>query len=456
MDSKRVEWLKQNGPKLLSELIRFDTTNPPGNETPLAEFVCRWFESFDLPCQVIESSAGRGNAIMTWQGREPGNGTGLLSHLDVVPAQGREWTHPPFSGEIADGCVWGRGALDDKGMLCAQMLAVAALKQEGFTPRHEITLMTTADEEAGGVWGIRWLLENRPELFDSIALAINEGGGMSLALPRANLFLLGTAERGNCWLRLATEGGGGHGSLFRTDSPVNRMLFALNDLYKIRMGIRLPKTMVKTANALLRYAGIAGTLEMVRRYRRETKEVPIPRTSNGSSSMKVHIPRRLGIMRRMLSHSLNVTGLKGYERPNVIPNRVEATVDIRILPGTEPNMVIERVRAAASKWRVKVEVIEAQRGFEFEPDKRFTGALRDALREVVPQAELAPFMLPASSDSKFLVRAGIKTYGFFPLRPKQSLLPLTELIHGTNERIEIEDLLFAARVYYRLLKRVAS
>ena len=456
METKQTEWLNRNGPKLLSDLIRVDTSNPPGNETELAKFVCDWLKKFNFSCEIVGPNPERNSAVMVWHGKESDNGIILMSHLDVVPAVGRDWTYPPFSGQIADGYIWGRGAIDAKGVLAAQMLAVAMLKKDGFEPRHKIVLIATADEEAGGNLGIKWLVENRQDLFEGASLAINEGGGISISLPRANLYFLQTAEKGNCWLRLVAEGLGGHGSMQTGDSPVTRILKATNALTKVRMGIKIPKTTINTILAIIKNGGLFGVIIPLRRLIPRTKDISIFKAFSNLRSLPKQTGNSFTVLRHLFTHSINITGLKGYEKPNVIPDRAEATVDLRVLPGSKPEPVIKAIRAIASAWDVRVETIEAQEGFEFAPDKRFMDILKGVLKEEDPRADLAQYMLPGSSDAKFLIRKGIKVYGFFPMFPRRSLLEFGSMVHGKNERIRVEELLFAAKIYYKLLKQIGT
>lgn len=455
MEAKGLGWLEAEGPKLLSDLIRFDTSNPPGNETALAEFVCGWLKKFNLSCELAGPDPERKSVMSVWQGRESDKGVILMSHLDVVPATERDWTHPPFSGQIADGCIWGRGAIDAKGVLAAQMLAVAMLKKEGFSPQGKIVLLSTADEEAGGNFGMKWFVENRPELFEKIFFVINDGGGISIRLPKADLYFLQTAEKGNCWLRLVAESSGGHGSLKLGDSPVSRIIKSTNALNKIRTGFKLTKTTLKTISAVMKYGGIFGNIIPIKGSLSSEKGFSIANAINRLKALSALSNRSFTVLKHLFSNSINVTGLKGYNKPNVIPDRAEATVDLRVLPNVKPETIIDKIRALVSNWDVRLEVIEAQDGFEFSPDPDFTSALRDVLKEESPRAELAPYMLPGSSDAKFLVRVGLKVYGFFPMRPRQSLVELGSTIHGKNERLGVEDLLLATRVYYKLLKGVA-
>lgn len=455
MEAKQLDWLRKNGPRLLSDLIRVDTSNPPGNETALAELVCDWLKKFNISCELVGPNPERKSIVSVWQGSSSDRGIILMSHLDVVPAQERGWTYPPFSGQIAEGCVWGRGAIDAKGVLAAQMLAVAALKKKGFSPRGRIVLLSTADEEAGGNLGMKWLIENRFDLFEKISFAINEGGGISIRLPKADLYFLQTAEKGNCWLRLVAESSGGHGSLRLEDSPVNKIIKATNALTELKTGFKLTKTALSTVSAIIKYGGIFGNIIPIRSSILSEKGFS---ASSAISSLKRLLAlsnKSFVMLKHFFSNSINVTGLDGYDKPNVIPDKVCATVDLRVLPNVEPEAVIDKIRALASRWGVKLEIIEAQKGFEFLPDPSFTRLLRDVLREESERAEVVPYMLPGSSDAKFLVQRGIKVYGFFPMRPKQSLLELGSTIHGRNERLDIEDLLLATKVYYKLLEKVA-
>ncbi|ONH61378.1 hypothetical protein CcI49_07315 [Frankia sp. CcI49] len=429
--------------RLASELIAIDTTSTAdadrrGSEQPAAEYVAaRLAEAGYEPAYVESGGRGRGNVVVRLPGADPARGALLVhGHLDVVPADASEWSVHPFSGEVRDGYVWGRGAVDMKGML-AMMLAVArALRRGGVRPPRDLIFAFVADEEAGGFQGARWLVEHRPELFEGATEAIGEVGGFSVTLgaqrdgtpggPR--VYLVQTAEKGSVWLRLRARGTAGHGSLLNEDNAVVKLAAAVSRLG----GHRFPLVLTGPVRELLH--GLA-----------ELTGHPFDERDPQATVA------RLGGLSRLVGAALrdtaNVTMFEAGYKSNVVPSVARATVDGRVLPGRE------------AAFRAEVEAvlgpeIECEWASLPAVETRFGGALVDAMAASLvgedPGARILPYLLPAATDAKSFQRLGIRTFGFAPLRLPPDL-DFTALFHGVDERVPVDALEFGTRVLYRFL-----
>jgi len=220
--------------EFLRDLIRFDTTNPPGNELPAAQYIADTLRREGFEPVVLESAPGRGNVVARLRGDGSAGALLLMSHLDVVPADPQEWDHPPFAAELADGYIWGRGAVDTKQLTAMQMAVLLALKRENVPLKRDVIFAATADEEAGGVYGMDWLVKNHAGLVDG-QYAINEGGGFGVEVSGRRFYVCQTGEKGVCWMKFTARGTPGHGSIPRGDNAVAKLCAALARLSQARL-----------------------------------------------------------------------------------------------------------------------------------------------------------------------------------------------------------------------------
>jgi acetylornithine deacetylase/succinyl-diaminopimelate desuccinylase-like protein len=417
-----------------SELIAIDTTNPgdpsaPGRERPAAEYVAARLAEVGYEPEYVESGPGRGNVVLRLPGAAPGPGLLVHGHLDVVPAEASEWTVHPFSGEVRDGCVWGRGAVDMKGML-AMMIAVArAYRRDGVRPRRDLVFAFLADEEAGGFLGARWLVEHRPDLFEGVTEAISEVGGFSVTVGGRRAYLVQTAEKGVAWIRLAARGPAGHGSLLYAEHAIGTLAAAVARL----QAHEFPVVLTDPVRELL--AGLASL-----------RGIPFDPAEPGA------VLAGLGPVSRLLGASLrdtaNATIFDAGYAPNVVPGTARATVDGRFLPGREAAYRTELVSVlgpdVAVEWSSLPGVDTPFRG-------DLVGALGAAVDRADPGAVLLPYLMPASTDAKAFAQLGIRHLGFTPLRLPPDL-DFTALFHGTDERVPTESLEFGTRVLHHLLQ----
>ena len=352
-------------------------------------------------------------------------------HLDVVPASAPDWRHDPFSGEIADGCVWGRGAIDMKDMDAMMLAVVRQRLREGRAPARDIVLTFTADEEAGGTWGARWLVEKHPGLFEGVTEAVGEVGGFSLTLGRQRLYLLQTAEKGMAWLRLTARGTAGHGSMVQPDNAVTEL-----------------------AEAIGGWGGTSGRPGSSLLSRLSWKVLCRPSTSNLCRTIRRSALSKIGAISRIigatLRNTVNPTVLRAGYKVNVVPQTATAEVDGRFLPGYEEEFFAELDRVLGPG--VTREFIHTDIAVETTPDGDLYDAMTSALLAEDPDARVIPYCLSAGTDAKSFSRLGMRCFGFAPLQLPPDL-DFSGMFHGVDERVPVDALRFGVRVLDGFLDR---
>jgi len=416
------------------DLIRIDTSNPGDHSGPgereAAEHVAALLAEVGLEPELLESHPKRTSVIARVEGRDSSR-PGLLvhGHLDVVPAHAPDWRHDPFSGEIADGCVWGRGAIDMKDMDAMMVAVVRQRLREGRRPARDVVLTFTADEEAGGIWGARWLVDNHPDLFDGVTEAVGEVGGFSLTLGRQRLYLLQTAEKGMAWMRLTARGTAGHGSMIQRDNAVTELAEAIGRLGRHEWPTRL----LPSVRAFLEGAAEALGVEFM---------------PNDPGPLLEKIGAVSRVIGATLRNTVNPTVLKAGYKVNVVPQAATAEVDGRFLPGYEEEFYAELDRVLGPG--VTREFIHTDIAVETTPDGALYDAMTRALVAEDPGAKVIPYCLSAGTDAKSFSRLGVRCFGFTPLRLPPDL-DFSGMFHGVDERVPVEGLRFGVRVLDRFL-----
>ena len=429
--------------EVVSRLIRFDTTNTGEPETTRGEAECAQWVGEQLaqvgysPEYVESGAPGRGNVIARLAGADSSRGALLIhGHLDVVPAEPAEWSVHPFSGAVKDGFVWGRGAVDMKDMVGMMIVVARQLKRAGIVPPRDLVFAFLADEEHGGSYGARWLVDNRPDLFEGVTEAIGEVGGFSLTVPRRDggerrLYLIETAEKGLSWMRLTARGTAGHGSMVHDQNAVTAVAEAVARLGRHRFPLVLTDTVAQFLTAVGDETGLTFDIE------------------SGDLAGAIE---KLGPMSRMLKAVLhdtaNPTMLKAGYKANVVPALAEAVVDCRILPGRKAAFeaeVDELLGPDVTREWIK----------DFSPyETTFDGDLVDAMNAAVlaldPDGRTVPYMLSGGTDAKSFARLGIRCFGFSPLRLPPDL-DFTALFHGVDERVPVDALRFGTDVLAHFL-----
>ncbi|MGH3342942.1 MAG: M20/M25/M40 family metallo-hydrolase [Carbonactinosporaceae bacterium] len=420
---------------LCQDLIRIDTTNfgddsGPG-ERKAAEYVAERLSEVGIDVEVFESAPGRASAVARIAGADPSRGALLVhGHLDVVPADPADWRVHPFSGELREGCVWGRGAVDMKDMDAMVLAVLRDRARRGRTPPRDVVVAFVADEEAGGAKGARWLVDNRPELVEGSTEAIGEVGGFSYTLDDdVRLYLIETAQKGAAWMRLTAAGRAGHGSMVSEDNAVTEICEAVARLGRHRFPVRLTATVRAFLEQLADALGVEIDLDDPER-----------------------AVARLGSLARLVGATLrntaNPTMLDAGYKLNVIPGQAEAFVDGRFLPGYEEEYLAEVDSVLGP--RVRRSFVHHDVGLETTFDGALVEAMAGALRAEDPGARPVPYCLSGGTDAKSFSRLGIRCFGFAPLRlPRE--LDFTGMFHGVDERVPVDALRFGVRVLDRFL-----
>lgn len=416
------------------DLIRIDTTNPGDHSGPgerkAAEHVAGLLSEVGLSPDVFESHPKRTSLVARIEGQDRTRPALLIhGHLDVVPANASDWRQHPFGGEIVDGCVWGRGAVDMKDM-DAIMLAVTRQRlREGRKPARDVVLAFTADEEAGGNWGARYLVEQHPEYFEGVTEAIGEVGGFSVSVGDQRVYAVQTAEKGLAWMRLTANGTAGHGSMIHPDNAVTALAEALARVGRHQWPTQLPeatRAFLETVSELL-----------------GTEFDPDDPAS---------IIGKLGGMSKMIGattqHTANPTMLSAGYKVNVIPQTATGQLDGRYLPGRADEFFAEIDRLLGSA--VTREFVHHDIALETSADGDLWDAMSAALSAEDPDAIVAPYCLSAGTDAKWFAKLGIRCFGFSPLRLPPDL-DFPGMFHGIDERVPLDALQFGVRVLDRLL-----
>jgi acetylornithine deacetylase/succinyl-diaminopimelate desuccinylase-like protein len=433
----------------LSELIRINTTNPPGNEINAAKYIQNYLASDGFQSEIIESQPGRGSIITRLKGTGEKPNLLLLGHLDVVAANPKEWTVPPFEGLVKDGYVYGRGAYDMKGMVAVEVFTLKLLKQNKIPIKGDILLAATADEEAGGEKGAAWLLKNHKDKV-WCPYVINEGGGLAIPQNGVNVYPVQTAEKGIIWFRVKAKGSPGHGSMPNcADNAIlrlNKVISAL-DAYK-------PQTVY--VPTLKEY------LAEVARINPELKEKFTELLNNPADSERIidEIAKKDKALaediRPRTKTTITPTIVAGGVKENIIPSEAEVVFDCRVLPGQSVEETLATIKGLLKDVgfdKLSFELIQIHDGNESTTHTPLYSAITDVLRELEPGCGVTPAMTTGGTDSHFFRETGSIAYGFHPMRPDEPNDLLEKRMHGIDERITIENLVWGTSVLYEAVKR---
>lgn len=418
--------------RIARDLIRFDTTNYGGGrangEREAAEYVGEYLTALGLEPEFYEPMPRRTNVCARVRGRRSDLPALVVhGHLDVVPAIAEDWSVDPFAGEIRDGMLWGRGAVDMKDMDAMILTSVADILRRGDAPERDLVLTFFSDEEAGGEEGAARVVQDRPEWFTGATEAISEVGGYSIAVGDRRAYLLQVGEKALIWIRLVARGRAGHGSGHHRDNAVTRLAEAVAALGRTEWPVRLTDT---TRQLLGHLAELSGSTD--------TDPDALAATTGAASSF----------IRSSLRTTTNPTGLDAGYKHNVIPDRAEALVDVRVLPGTEESVLADIQRIVGDD--IQVDTVVRDVGLEVP----FAGDLVDAMVAALgrhdPGIPVIPYLLGGGTDNKALSTLGITGYGFAPLRLPADL-DFTGMFHGVDERVPLDALVFGQQVLGDLL-----
>jgi len=417
---------------ICSDLIAIDTSNygdePGPGERKAAEHVAQLLDEVGIEAEVLESEPGRTSLVARWGG-DDGEPVLLHGHLDVVPAEADDWAVHPFSGEVRDGLVWGRGAVDMKDFDAMLLSSVRARARAGAVPSRPVVLCFTADEEAGGAKGAGHIVREHRDLVADCTVAVGEVGGFSTTVRGRRVYLVEAAERGMAWVRLTARGNAGHGSMRHPDNAVTRLAAAVARIGQHEWPVRLTPTMEVLLATVADLAGTEAT----------------PANAEALIDEFGSAARMIGAV---LRNSANPTMLEAGYKVNVVPGTATARVDGRYLPGYEDEFWATLATLAGPDIELTRDVHLG--GFETSYDGDVADAMTAALRAEDPDAIVAPYLLSAGTDAKYWESLGMRCFGFTPLRLPEDL-DFTALFHGVDERVPVDSLEFGARVFDRFL-----
>ena len=420
--------------EICRDLIRMDTTNfgdssGPG-ERSSAEHVAGLLSEVGIESTLVESEPGRASVVARWGGTS-GEPLLLHGHLDVVPADQRDWQVHPFSGGIKDGYLWGRGAVDMKDFDAMLLSVVRARAQAGKAPDRPMVLCFTADEEAGGHKGAEFLVQKHPDLLAGCTEAVGEVGGFSAVVRGKRFYLIEAAEKGMAWMRLTAKGSAGHGSMRHPDNSVTELAEAVARIGRHKWPVRLTPTMRVLLASVAELVGTEATPENAEALVEEF----------GTAT------RMLGAVIR---HTTNPTMLDAGYKVNVVPGEATAHIDGRFLPGYEDEFFSTLAELVGDT--ISIDWVSKQHGLETTFDGDLADAITSSLLEEDPDAHVAPYLMSGGTDAKHWKKLGIRSFGFAPLRLPADL-DFTALFHGVDERVPVDALEFGARVFDRFLGR---
>jgi acetylornithine deacetylase/succinyl-diaminopimelate desuccinylase-like protein len=423
--AKPIDWTKvtREASELLSNYIRINTTNPPGNELAAARMLREKFLADGIPATVWESAPGRGNVAARLHGiGKNRKALVLLSHIDVVPARAENWQVPPFSGELRNGQVWGRGALDDKGPGVVELMAMLAIKRAGILLDRDVLFLATSDEEEGGKYGAAWMVQHAFKTFADAGFLLNEGGAIQVEPHRPKLYEVSVIEKSPLWLRLTATGVAGHASSPPEPSAVTRLLSALNRLIDYRQPINVLPPVQNYFHVLAEIDSSAP---------RQFLDLPAALQEPDFARQFLSVPWQNALVRDTIAPTVLSAGLK----TNVVPSSATAQIDCRLLPGENPTQFLENVRKLVDDKNVRIEVL-----LNFVPPPSPSRSfLMDAIRKLAQRdgkLEVVATLLAGFTDSHYFRERNIVAYGFIPLEMTEADL---RTIHGDNERISVKN-----------------
>lgn len=444
-DDTFAQHLQEDAVRHLQHLLRCDTQSPPGNEVIAAEYIKGALAEEGIDCTFVEAAPGRVSTVARLNAENPaGRPIMLMGHVDVVTVERDKWERDPFGGEVIDGYVWGRGAVDMKGQVAAELAAFIALKRSGVALSRDVIFVAFADEEAGGAFGADYVWKNHQDLLDA-EFAINEGGGSPIDIASKLFYTCQVGEKGGTRLKMTVRGEPGHASVPQKNTAMAKLGEALDRLHDWE-----PPT-VMTTSVRLMLEGIAEALggsagEGIRNVLAqdapswaELNKLPLP------ESEKAHF-------RAITRNTVVPTIIHGGKQINVIPSDVVVEIDGRILPGADP----EAFRAAAQEAVGDIAEISflydtQESGIEADPESGFFEAIKATMASLQPDATVIPTLISGGTDAGLI--PGVKVYGFFPTLPTERVQIYDGLVHGHNERLHVDDLGFGARFMYDLVMR---
>jgi acetylornithine deacetylase/succinyl-diaminopimelate desuccinylase-like protein len=440
MSSPNINWdaITEEATELLSRYIAIDTTNPPGNEAPAVRFLEKILRDNGIDdITFYDASDAHSTGRLNMRAVLPGDGTKrplvLLNHTDVVPVEREGWKEDPFAGLVKDGVIWGRGAVDMKGMGVMELIALLLMKRHGVRSARDIVFMACADEEAGSAYGVEFLAREHPETLEA-EYVINEGGWGTTEVMgvRRPAFNCAVSEKGPFWVRLSSEGRPGHGSVPHDDNALDRLVRALNRV----LDWQRPRSVVPELSQYFERAHSAGF------FPDQPTDAAVLRLAGENLLIKA-----------ITSNTVSLTTMRSGVKHNVIPASAEATLDCRLLPGADSQAFLRELRSVIDDERVQIDTVLDSNTPASPTNTELMSVIEQSVRDHVEDAVVLPSVSAGFTDSRVFRRLGITSYGFIPvlLEPAEAIT-----IHGHNERISVENLRLGCQMLFDVVRRICQ
>ena len=433
-----MDKINNNPLKLLQNLIRFDTTNPPGNEIECIKYLNEIFTNAGFETQLLAKDPNRPNLITRLKGQGKTNPILLYGHVDVVTTENQIWKYPPFEAKIAEGYLWGRGALDMKGGVAMMVSALLRAKSENITPPGDVVLAIVSDEEQGAEYGTRYLIENHPDLFEGVKYAIGEFGAFTFYVGKKKFYPIMVSEKALCYIKITVRGPSGHGSLPLRGGATARLGTLLSKLDKKKMPVHITETVKLQLNTIA--SNLSFPSSMFIRLLKYPLFTDMILKLLGSRAVEFD---------SLTHHTVNIVSVHGGEQIYGIPSKLEVVLSVNLLPGYTPDDIISELKKIIGNE------------YEYETlyyvpvpekiDMGLFGTLKNILNGTDPEGIVVPIVLPSTTDARFFSKLGIQTYGFIPMALPEEM-NFSQLLHSADERIPLEAIEFGANNIYELLK----
>ncbi len=429
-----ADTLRRQAVRWLSDYLKINTSNPPGKELPAARYLAQVLQREGIPARTVVSEPGRANLIARIPGRTREGGLALVHHMDVVPVDATGWTVPPFSGLVRDGYVWGRGALDSKGLGVVHLAAMIALKRSGRVPERDVVFLAVSDEEAGGRAGMAWIAEHRPEWLRGIDYALTEGGSNIVRDNRLAYVGLENLQKAAVWLRLTAEGEPGPGSYAHKDAATHRLIRALDRLLRYQPGIVITPAVGRYFREIAPFQPqeLRDRLLHPEELRKDPEAV-----------------RRLDpVHQALVRNTISVSVVRAGSSTNTLAATASAELDCRLVPSQDPDEFIETVTAIVNDPNIAIEPLLVSSSASSPLPSELSEAIRTATQSIDRQVTVGSAVLAGFTDARFLRERGIVAYGFDPFQASNGNL---NGIHGKDERVAVSDLEFAIRYFLAVI-----
>jgi acetylornithine deacetylase/succinyl-diaminopimelate desuccinylase-like protein len=436
---KRTSPIYEHPAELLQNLIRFDTTNPPGNERACIQYIQGLIKEAGIKSTLVARTPGRPNLIARLKGEGKAPPLLLYGHVDVVTTEGQKWTYPPFEARIVDGFVWGRGALDMKGGVAMLLAAFLKAKAEKIPLPGDVLFAAVADEEAGDDFGVNYLVNEHPDLFKGVRYAFGEFGGFNLSLSGKRFYPIMVAEKQTCWMKVTFTGPAGHGSMPIHGGAMAKLARALHLLDTHALPVHVTPAVSMMVESLAKNLG--GPTGLV------IRQLLNPALTDLLLKL---LGDQASLFAPLLHNTVSPTMLKASDKANVIPGEISLGMDGRLVPGAKPEDMIRELHALLGE-DVQFEVFKAEPG-PAAPDMGLFDTLGGVLQELDPTGIPLPYVLSGVTDARFLSKLGIQTYGFTPLQLPEGF-NFASTVHAADERVPVAGLEFGVKAIFSALQK---